>query len=345
MDLPYQLVYLPTGREFSSRHGSHPAVKYTSRQPILGVVMPDRIPTPEAPLSLADLKIVEGVNLAGLTFSLLAYPADGDNAPAAEATQAVLAATDLGSWTLSQFASVAEVRAALAEQPVALDALALLGGVQAPFHYVLHDRAGESVVLEFERGQLSLYDNPVRVLTNGPQFSWHLTNLDNYTFLHNVDQSSSTFGRLKARQPDSGISTAQLPASNTSVGRFVRAVYYAQFTEKVSEPDEAIRTLAHIMNNFDRPKGISVAAPEETGHLEVEGLGHRGSAAATEYTSWTYLTDLNLARFFVRTYDGLNYTMFDLAKLAQSDNVKILPLASLDGMAAEGTETLFNAKL
>ena len=57
---------------------------------------------------------------------------------------------------------------------------------------------------------MTVYDNPVGVMTNGPKFDWHLTNLDNYTFLSNVDRSSASFGSYKAAQPDSGIATAGL---------------------------------------------------------------------------------------------------------------------------------------
>ena len=340
MDLPYQMAYLPTGQNFASKLGDHPSLSYTNQYALLSIVMPARTPTVEAPITLADLKIIEGFNTEGLTFSLLAYPTASGASQQIEMTQSVLSATDLGTWTLGQFKSVAEVKAALTAQPISLDSLALLGGVEAPFHYVLHDRSGASIVIEFDHGKQTIYDNPVGVMTNGPQFTWHLTNLNNYTFLSNVDHSSATFGNLRVRQPDSGIATAALPASNTSVGRFVRAVYYAQFTEKVSEPDQAIRTLAHIMNQFDRPKGITISPRAEGGHMEVEGIDTGDSEHATEYTSWTNLTDLNRSLFFLRTYDGLNYTMFDLAKLAKTDEVKVMGMSSLDGLAVDGTEAL-----
>lgn len=339
-DLPYQLLYLPKGREFVSQPGENPPLRFTSGFSFLAVVMPDRVPSPEAPISPADLKVVEGVNEAGLTFSLLAYPSVGKPGPIVNEQESLLAATDLGSWTLGQFQSVAEVRAALTNQRVVLDAIGLLGGVHAPFHYVLHDRGGDSIVLEFHEGVFHVYDNPVGVLTNGPEFPWHLTNLANYTDLTNVDRSTATMGKLRVQQPDSGIATANLPASNTSVGRFVRAVHYSRFAEKAANPDDAIRTLAHIMNNFDRPKGITTSPPGETGHLEVDGLGGQPAAIASEFTSWSNLTDLNRSRFFVRTYHALNYTMFDLAELAKTDRVMILPLSALDGMATDGTKAL-----
>ena len=155
----------------------------------------------------------------------------------------------------SGFAAVAEVKAALDTQPVKLEALAMLGGVVSPFHYLVNDASGASFAIEFHKGEMSVDDNPVRVMTNAPRFDWHLTNLDNYTFLGKVDRPTATFGDYVATQPDSGVATSGLPASNTSVGRFVRAAFYAQYTEKADTPDRAVTTLAHAMNNFDRPRG------------------------------------------------------------------------------------------
>ncbi|MBL8658889.1 MAG: linear amide C-N hydrolase [Rhodospirillales bacterium] len=272
-------------------------------------------------------------------------PAASGRQGAVETTRAVLSASDLGSWALSQFATVAEVKAALADQPIVLEALALLGGVVSPFHYVVHDAAGASLVIEFDNGKMTLYDNPVGVMTNGPNFSWHLTNLDNYTHLSNVDRTTASFGDYKAIQPDSGIATAGLPASGTSVGRFVRAAYYAQFTERAPSADEAVQTLAHVMNNFDRPRGVTIDYPQGGAHvstgLEVAGLADdTATLYATEFTSWTNLSDLARKRFFIRAYKSLNYTGFDLAALASLTAPKAVALAHLDG--ADGTARLLN---
>ncbi len=341
MELPYQLVYLPAGVDLESVVDGQPELDYTTHYAIFGIAMPARIPGEGEQLGLEDLKPLEAVNEAGLTFSLLAYPSVEGPQHMVEGTQAVLSAIDLGAWALGQFATVDEVKTALADQPVRLEPLAMLGGAQPPIHFVLHDRAGASIVIEWHQGNMMVYDNPVGVMTNGPQFSWHLTNLNNYTFLSNVDQSTGQFGGLAVSQPDSGIATAGLPSSNTSVGRFVRAVYYSQFAEKVDDPDQAVRTLSHIMNNFDRPRGITI---DETGGGEGDAIAALAPADAsgytTEYTSWTTLHDLERGLFFVRTYAGLNYTMFDLGKLAGQEVPLVMPLSALDGMAGDGTELL-----
>lgn len=342
IDLPYQMVYLPAGFETVSAVEGHPAVPYTARHGILAVTMPNRVPTPEAPIGISDLKVLEGLNDQGLTFSLLSYPTAAGKHRSVAMTQAVLSASDLGSWCLGQFATVAEVRSALDAQPILLVPLAILGGVESPFHYVVHDATGAALVIEFNRGEMSVHDNPVGVMTNGPEFGWHLTNLDNYTFLSNVDRSSGSFGGYKAVQPDSGIATAGLPSSNTSVGRFVRAAYYAHFTEKAATPDLAVQTLAHILNNFDRPRGVSIDYPQQGGgHMEVQGLEQPGSEPyATEFTSWTSLSDLDRKHFYLRDYRSLNFTRFDLAALATVKEPKVLPVGKLDGAAGDATDAL-----
>ena len=341
-DLPYQVVHFPAGFETTSEIPGHPPLRLTARYGSLAVTMPDRVPTAAAPIGIADLKVLEGLNDQGLTFSLLSYPAAGGQQKSVDVTRAVLSASDLGAWALGQFATAAVVKAALTDQPVMLQPLGLLGGIESPFHYVVHDATGASIVIEFDHGTMTVYDNPVGVMTNGPKFAWHLTNLDNYTFLSNVDKSSATFGTYKAVQPDSGIATAGLPASNTSVGRFVRAAYYAQFTEKAATPDVAIQTLAHVLNNFDRPRGATIDYPDQGGgHLEVKGL-QQGSAEpyATEFTCWTSLSDLRRMRFYVRDYRSLNFTCFDLTALADAKVPAVIPLQKLPAGAFDATDAL-----
>lgn len=342
VDLPYQIAYYPPGFSVTSSIEGHAPTTFGTRHGTIAVTMPDRLPTADEPLAVSDLKVLEGLNDKGLTFSLLSYPSAAGKQAAVEATKSVLSASDIGLWALGQFATVEEVKAALDQQPIMLQPLALLGGVESPFHYVVHDASGAALVIEFDHGVMTVYDNPVGVMTNGPTFDWHLTNLDNYTFLSNVDKSSATFGGYAARQPDPGIATAGLPASNTSVGRFVRAAFYAQFTEKAAEPDLAVQTLGHIMNNFDRPRGVTIDYPQQgDGHFEVPGLQQEGKEAyETEFTSWTNLSDLDRGLFFIRDYRSLNYSAFDLKTLSSLTAPAVVPFAKFGGKAGDGTALL-----
>lgn len=341
---PWHVAYVPSGISFRSEVPGHDPVSYTTTRDVVAVVSPAELPAPGEAIGPASFKACEGLNDAGLTFSLLAFPTvPGDDT--VHDARTALQATDLGSWILGQFSTVDDVRSALEDQPVFLTPLTIVGGARFPFHAVVHDRSGACIVLEWHKGQAVVHDNPVGVMTNGPTFDWHLTNLGNWTHLTNVDTSSATFGSFTVHQPDSGIATAALPGSNTSVGRFIRAVFYSTFTEKVDDPDRAMLTLARIMNNFDRPRGATTDPSGSGG----EGVSFQGSsekdATSTEYTSWTNLTDLERGRLLLRSYGAFNYTSLDLDLLAAADGVRLLAMDRFDPLGGDGNDALLAAPL
>ena len=341
VDEPWVLAYVPVGMDFVSDAPDLEPFKYTSKYGFLGVTAPARMPTKEEPLTQNDLKVCEGMNTEGVTFSLLAYPTSGAPGEAVANTVEAIQAWDLGTFILSQCSTVADAKEQLAKEHVYLTRIALVGNAVFPFHLVVHDKAGAAIVIEWLDGEIEVYDNPVGVMTNGPTFPWHLTNLGNWTHLTNVDQSSAKFGSLDVHQPDSGIATASLPGSNTSVGRFIRATFYANFAEKVSDPDKAMLTLSRIMDNFDRPRGATTNPSTEGGEgMKFQGIGGNDSAPPTEYTVWTNMADLNRGKFFFRSYSAFNWTSFDLEALSEANEPRAMLASQLDTMGGDGTQAL-----
>lgn len=348
MELPYKVAYFPINTNFGSQADHHHVLDFKAKNAFISIGVTDPMDQ--------EIKVLQGLNDKGLTFSLLAFPNADGPADTIKKTTAVLAAIDLGAWSLSQFDTVAEVKDALEKQPTLVTAIFPDGQLDTPFHYALHDATGKSIVIEYSGGAQHVYDNPVGVMTNGPTFPWHMTNLGNYSFLDNKDHLSIEINGRTFTQPDSGIATAGLPASNTSVGRFVRAVYYSHFAEKVDNPDRALVTLAHIMNNFDRPRGITIDSQSQKGIAEFPMPTVSGETSFTppavsgesgytsEYTSWTTLSDLNRRQFYIRTYSGLDYIHFDLNELGKSGSFKVVDLVSLASIATDGTKKLLEAK-
>jgi len=333
MELPYQATYFPREHDYSSKAKNHDSLTFEGKYSFISLTMPDPV--------TKDLKVVEGMNDQGLTFSVLAYASTQGPKDMMSGTTKALAAIDLGAWALSRFRTVAEVKQALKDQPVLVTALLPLGLLKTPFHYTLHDASGNSIVIEYSGGEQNVIDNPLGVMTNGPEFSWHLTNLNNYTFLSNKDQSKLKLKGVELKQPDSGIATAALPSSNTSVGRFVRAVYYSQFAEKAETPEMAVATLSHVMNNFDRPRGITEdnRFKDDIANITAPGVkGHK--VYTTEYTSWTALSDMNRLQFRVRSYGHTNYIRFDLDALKSETEMKSVALDSISVGITDGGKVL-----
>jgi choloylglycine hydrolase len=222
------------------------------------------------------------------------------------------------------------------EVRVWLPQLPVMGNARSPLHYVFFDRSGAGIVVEYLNGRQTIYDNPVGVATNAPDFGWHLKNLNNYAFLTNVDKNRGTFGKLKVQAPDAGSALASVPSAQISPGRFVKAAYYVTYARKASTPDGAVITLGHILNNFDRVKDISID----------QGSGSEGSSAnsvTSEVTQFTWMNDKQRNRYYLRTIDALNFASFEIDKLAPIKQLVRVPLARINDSQLDGTKILLNA--
>ena len=340
--LPWQMAYFPAGTSFTSQVAGKEPLTWTSKYSFTGMAISTDIPQPGVAIDWRTLMIVRGLNDSGLALSHQAYGQTGET-PASSDTAPMLEATQLGLWLLSNFTTVADIKTALAAQPVNATKAPMAGMVPFPLHLLVTDHTGASIVIEGQDGAFIAHDNPVGVMTNGPYFEWHLTNLNNWTHLNNVDHSSTTFGTATYTQPDSGIATSALPSSNASVGRFIRAVYYTHFVDKFADPDVAVSALAAILNNFDRPRGASTDAPDARGEGVNFGAGSASLAWSTEYTTHTIMCDIARARFYIRRHAGLNWSIADLTQMKGIASVTFFPMTDLNLMGEDLTAALVKA--
>ena len=332
--IPLSMTYMPAGTKVVSlaADGSD-GMNFTTKYPVLGGATPLAL-QPGAHQGM----MVEAANDQGLSVSTNQLNDSQTPADFGGDKTMQLAATDLSNWALGSFATVAELKAALAsgEMKVWLPKLAFVGGVEMPMHYIYFDKTGDGIVIEFMGGKMNVYDNPVGVATNGPEFPWHLANLNNYAFLSNKDQNDGQFGKLKVTAPDSGGALAALPSSQVSNGRFVKAAHYTTFVKKAKNPDEAVVTLAHILNNFDRPYDLS-ADPAGTA-----GDGPAMWDTSSEVTVFTWMNDKARNRYYLRTIDAMNFTTFDIDKLASLKKVVSVDFTKIVNQP-DGTQLMLDA--
>jgi penicillin V acylase-like amidase (Ntn superfamily) len=121
---------------------------------------------------------------------------------------------------------------------------------------------------------------------------------------------------------------------DTSVGRFIKALYYSQFAKKAKNPDGAVYMISHVMNNFDRPVDVTMDPPDPS-NPSTEGDGQ------SEFSVWIALSDLNRRKFFVRTYLELNYHQFDLNDFANVTTFQNIPfMARFIGIGESDSRSL-----
>ncbi|MEQ5728273.1 linear amide C-N hydrolase [Providencia alcalifaciens] len=297
-NLPSWITYYPVNTFFQKKSpDGQNGISYTSKFDILAI-------TTEIYFDGDNHNMFQGLNSEGLTFSANMITEAELSPVEPENYSKSLPVTSIGEWALSSFSNVNEVKKAIESGFFWSPILVNFRNLKSPFHYAFYDKQGGSIVVEAVNGKLQVFDNPTRVMTNGPDFQWHLKNLNNYSQLSNLDKSTNLLGNIRVTQPDSGIATANLPSSDTSVGRFVRAVFYSTYAPQADNAKEAINTLAHIMNNFDRTKNITV---DNIG----EGEG-KGDILLSEYTVWTCLSDLSNGTIYIRGYGEMNYTQYSI---------------------------------
>lgn len=282
--------------------------------------------------------IHEGVNDQGMTITTNAMIND-IQLPAPTSQDKTLSVIDFGVWALGNFQNVAQVKQAMQNKEVELwlPKIPSMANFNAPLHYALYDKVGGNIVIEFSGGKLAVYDNPAYVMTNDPPLPWHLTNLNYYAYLTNIDKNSGQFNNLKVTAPDSGGNMAGLPGTETSVGRFVKAAYYSNFVQKAKTPDQAIKTLSHVMNNFDRPIDISADKPGTASKAE----SFAANRISSESTYFTVMNDLSRGHFYLRTINSINFAKFDVRKLGALKQTKVVTFSAVNANQSLDATELF----
>ena len=242
--------------------------------------------------------VADGLNEKGLAGGVLYFPGYAGYAdPAKTDPTHALAPWDFLTWALTNFATVAEVRAALNSVSI-IDIAEPSLGVTPPLHYALHDASGASLVVEPVGGALKVYDNPLGVMTNSPSFDWHLTNLSNYVKLSPVDAEALKLSGQVFAPLGAGSGLLGIPGDPTPPSRFVRALGLAISAKPLPDAAQTVRLAEHILNNFDIPLGfIRPKAGEKT---------------PLEFTQWSTIADLVGKHYYVKTYDNQVLRRIDL---------------------------------
>lgn len=266
--------------------------------------------------ALGVTALVDGMNEKGLVGGILYFPGFAGYADAAKSDPAKsLAPWDVLTWALTNFATVAEVKAALEGMTVISVEQPLMKMVP-PVHYTLHDASGASLVIEPIDGKLKVYDNPLGVMTNSPPFDWHLTNLRNYVKISPHNAPPLKVGSQSFAPLGEGSGLLGIPGDPTPPSRFLRALGYTLSVQPRPSGIESVRLAEHIVNNFDIPKGWIRAGEEPL-----------------EYTQWSTVADLTNRVFYVKTYSDPVLRAIDL-KGFDLDAKTIVSAELKPGMAA-----------
>lgn len=182
--------------------------------------------------------------------------------------------------------------------------------ISNPMHFFFMDTNGKGLVLEPKDGILLEYDNPYGVLTNSPEFPWHITNLKNYLNLQPENIEEKQFNRNSVTKFGEGSGLVGLPGDFTPPSRFVRAAYFVSNTPKDLARSAAILQGFRILSQSDIPTG-AVIDPK---------------AGNNDETLYTAIMDTETKSYHIKCHDNINIQSFNLKSYRDETDIKVINL-------------------
>ncbi len=302
-DLESEVMVTPRGLDLQSiTPDNKPGLKWKSKYGVVGLN------------ALHKPVYTDGFNEKGLAISALYLPGYAEfQAYDPKQADKSLNSLDLSMWLLTNFATVDEVREGLPKVRVVPVPVKEFGGIPAPLHFLVSDATGKTIVIEYLKGKLNVFDNPVGVMTNSPEFPWHLTNLSNYVGLQAQSWKPIKVGDLEVKPLGVGTGMLGLPGDYSPPSRFVRAVALRNTVRPLATGEDAVLEAFRILNNFDIPLGA----------VDAPGKDIMGS------TIWTSAMDTKALRYYYRTQYNSRLRMVDLKSIDLSkDKITYVPMDS-----------------
>jgi len=299
-DLNSRVAIIPRGYQLQGHTpDGEPGLRWKARYGVVGLDALER-----------DI-ITDGMNEKGLVVGVLYLPGFSEYQSYDSAWANIsMGSAEFANYVLTEFATIDEVRDGLKKIRVVPIPEPALGNIPAPLHLTVIDQSGKAIVVQYLKGELKIFDNPLRVLTNSPSFDWHMTNLRNYINLSAVALPTKKIEDLDFAPIGAGTGFLGIPGDYTPPSRFVRAVAYSQTARKTPDGDETVYEVFRIMDNFNLPRGSAEGPDANPERLK----GMRSS------TIWTTAADTKNLKYYYHTQHNRKVRMVDLKKIDFFEN-------------------------
>lgn len=159
------------------------------------------------------------------------------------------------------------------------------------------DKTGESIVVESTLSGLHVYDNPVHVLTNNPEFPGQLSNLANYSNIGPAQPKNTIVPGIDLNLYSRGLGTHFLPGGMDSASRFVKVAFVRAHSPQGNNELSSVTNYFHILHSVEQPKGTDEVGPN-----------------SYEYTIYSDGTNLETGTFYYTNYENNQINAIELNK-------------------------------
>lgn len=309
-DMDWQLLYYPKGSAYTLSAPATtklPTKQMVSKYAVLGVGT-----------GVENNAMLEGQNSAGLAISGNFLPGFTEYQQVTAQDKNYISVLEFIRFILSNYATIPELQKELPNYKVWAPQLQNLP-VQPSIHFMITDKTGKNIVVEFIHGKMTIFNDSIGIMTNSPNYDWHLTNVRNYVNLTNLAtsqrNSDSKLGDVTAIGQGGG--AMGLPGDYTPPARFVKTTFLAYYADKAKNASEAISLTDHILNSIDIPKGV------------VSSIDN--GSKQSDYTQWVAIKDLNHNQLYFADYNHrTNFLTINLDSLiTQNSKSFALPINKL----------------
>ncbi len=292
-DMETNLWAFPRGIERDGAAGAN-SIRWTSKYGSVGA-------------GIWDIGIADGMNEAGLVANMLYLTETEYPTPVANDARQPMSLSLWAQYMLDNFATVAEVVAAMEQEPFYVIPIPSPDGKPGTVHLSVSDATGDSAIFEYVEGRLVIHHSrDYQVMTNSPTYDQQLA----------LNQYWQQIG-----------GTTMLPGTNRAADRFVRASFYINAIPKTADPAEASASVFSVIRNASVPLGITTP-----GQPNISS------------TIWRTVADQTNRRYFFESTRSPNVFWVNLDNLDFTAGSPVKKLTLTDGAVFAGdTSAQFQA--
>ncbi|MED7788141.1 linear amide C-N hydrolase [Francisella sp. 19X1-34] len=311
----WQLLYMPKNTQHYLTAPSNlnlPKHQYKSKYSVLATGLSKN----------GQTLVIDGQNSQGLSLSANYLPGFTKYQTVSKNDTKYASIIESTTFILSQFANVNQAKQALENYKVWSDKSIMIDGISPEVHFLITDKTGAGLVVEYIDGKVKFYDvnSNVKVMTNAPTYDWQLLNLKNYLSLDNktptnlkIDDVVNTDKHKKTLQDLSGFLGGGLlgiPGDYSPPSRFVRTAAIGYYSNNYAPKNDAdlVSKVTHILHNVDIAKGVV-----------AENLN---SKKMFDHTAYVVIKDLNNNKLYISTYYHPNNPVVVDLNTLDKDNSK-----------------------
>ncbi len=267
-------------------------------------------------------KVVDGMNTEGLSIAVLTLPGSVYPSYDPKNTNPVLAIYDIPAYVLSQAHSVRHAIKLIKGHQLVQSAVEENNGIfikDIPIHFVLRDKNGQSAVIEFLAGKVTIYENAGDILTNSPSYDWQQEHANHYASLSTSKSKSDQFSERVHKYKEITQNATSAEANLVGMlGDFTAASRFARGNI--------------ILNNLPMPKSTQEALYQASSLINILAVPKLDNSKSA--TIWSTIKDLDNVIFYSKNHgqfqgDGSilpesitgGYSMIDLNGI----NFKVIP--------------------